>query len=119
MDSHTRLSLAIRIHFALLRHYGEDVPVSTLIEGGAEAREALWVCEACGHPELMQLANAFKATPKPMPKVSAPQAATPQDMAWAQDTSGFGITRPPPATGAPRATTGGWSIGRWLSGAGR
>ena len=46
MDLNSKLRIATRIHFALLRHYSEDVPVSDLIKGEADAREALWVCEA-------------------------------------------------------------------------
>ncbi len=118
MDSHTRLSLAIRIHFALLRHYGEDVPVSTLIADGAEAREALWVCDASGHADLMQLAKTFRAMPNSLPAIAA-RGATSQELPWGHDTSGFGITQPPPAETAPAPATRGGALGRWLSGAGR
>ena len=118
MESHTRLSLAIRIHFALLRHYGEDVPVSTLIADEAEAREALWVCEASGLADLMQLAKAFRAMPKSMPAAAA-RGAAPQELAWGHDTSGFGITQPPPVALEPNPLNRGWSIGRWLIGSGR
>ncbi len=118
MDSHTRLSLAIRIHFALLRHCGEDVPVSTLIADGAEAREALWVCDASGQADLMQLAKTFRTTPNSLPAMAA-RGATPQDLPWGHDTSGFGITRPPLAESVPNPKTRGWAIGRWLSGPGR
>ena len=60
MDPTIRLRIATRIHFALLRHYGEDVGVSTLLKGEAEAREALWVCQASGHKELVSLAKQFE-----------------------------------------------------------
>ena len=33
--------MTTRIHFALLRRYGEDVAVSTLLRGTSEAREAI------------------------------------------------------------------------------
>jgi hypothetical protein len=118
LDSHTRLSLAIRIHFALLRHCGEDVPVSTLIANGAEAREALWVCDASGQADLMQLAKSFRATPNLLPAMTV-RGATPHDLPWGHDTSGFGITRPPLAESAPAPAARRWAIGRWLNGAGR
>ncbi|MEP7101171.1 MAG: hypothetical protein ABI781_11725 [Burkholderiales bacterium] len=105
MDPTIRLRIATRIHFALLRQYGEDVAVSTLLGDEGDAREALWVCEASGHDELVLLAKQFKAMPKPMPLIAprrtipgvATRAAVPQDMAWSQDTSGFGLSRPPEA----------------------
>ncbi len=56
MDPTIRLRIATRIHFALLRHYSEDVPVSTLLQGEDDAREALWVCDASGQDELVALA---------------------------------------------------------------
>ena len=40
MDPTIRLRIATRIHFALLRHYGEDVGVSTLLKGEAEIGRA-------------------------------------------------------------------------------
>ena len=61
MDLNNKLRIATRIHFALLRHYSEDVPVSDLIKGEADAREALWVCEASGIDELVTLAQQFEA----------------------------------------------------------
>ena len=59
LDPTIRLRLATRIHFALLRRYGEDVEVSTLLRGTSEAREAIWVCEASGNAELIALARQF------------------------------------------------------------
>lgn len=102
MDPTIRLRIATRIHFALLRQYGEDVAVSTLLGDGGDAREALWVCEASGHDELVALAKQFKAAPRPMPVVTrrdAPRGAVPQEMAWSQDTSGFGLSRLPETMG--------------------
>jgi hypothetical protein len=94
VDPTSRLRIATRIHFALLRHYGEDVTVDTLLQGGIDAREALWVCEASGHDDLVALARQFDATAAARPVVAAPRGAVPQDMAWSQDTSGFGHIGP-------------------------
>ena len=60
MDPTLRFRLATRIHFALLRHFGEDVHVNSLLKGEGEAREALWVCEASGDPELAGLARRLE-----------------------------------------------------------
>jgi hypothetical protein len=122
MDPTIRLRIATRIHFALLRHYGEDVGVSTLLNGEAGAREALWVCQASGHKELVSLAKQFDTATRQETRAvglrsqqarieastAALRGATPQDMAWSRDTSGFGLTRAPEAFDAPVSKSGGW-----------
>ena len=103
-DNSTQLRLATRIHFALLRRYGEAVDVDALLKGDAEAREALWVCQASGDDELAALAKQFGAPARATTtravrreRVEVPPAPTPapQDAAWARNTSGFGVSRPP------------------------
>jgi hypothetical protein len=95
VDTSIRLRIATRIHFALLRHFGEDVEVGTLLKNEAEANEALWVCEASNDAELIALARQFRAASRDEAKPRAkPKAAAPQDAAWARDTSGFGLSRP-------------------------
>ena len=95
MDPH-RFRLATRIHFALLRQYGEDVEVGSLLKGSPEAREALWVCEASEDRELVEFAAEFKRLAKTSaaPAKPVPVADAPQDAAWARNTSGFGATLP-------------------------
>ena len=95
MDPH-RFRLATRVHFALLRKYGEDVDVGSLLKGSPEAREALWVCEASDDRELVELAAELKRLAKAAARpVKAVQVAdAPQDAAWARNTSGFGATLP-------------------------
>ena len=96
MDPHS-FRLATRIHFALLRRYGEDVDVGSLLKGSPEAREALWVCEASDDRELVELAAEFKRLAKTAARPVKPVrvADAPQDAAWARNTSGFGATLPP------------------------
>ena len=117
LDPTIRLRLATRIHFALLRHYGEDVAVSTLLRGGDAAREALWVCEASEHGELVALVRQFGATQRAesTPRVADAEETAPQDTAWGRNSSGFGITGPGDLS-EPRATpAAGWlSPARWL-----
>ena len=124
MDLNIKLRIATRIHFALLRHYSEDVPVSDLIRGEADAREALWVCEASGIDELVTLAQQFEAATaeevlstrthrlNPPPRASqAPRAAAAaQELTWAQKSSGFGASTPPSFL-SPRAPV----IPAWLN----
>jgi hypothetical protein len=104
LDPTSRLRLATRIHFALLRQFGTTVAVSDLLEARGEGREALWVCAASGDPELEALARDLaraneRSAAKPVPvtvraAVPAQRAGrVPQDTAWSQDTSGFGSSR--------------------------
>lgn len=88
MDTSTRLRLATRIHFALLRHYGEKVEIGDLMKGEGEVREAIWVCEASGDPELAAMARQLRLGKE------GSTGAVPQETAWASDTSGFGVSRP-------------------------
>lgn len=94
MDTSIRLRTATRIHFALLRHYGEDVEIGTLLKNEADAREALWVCDASGDAELVALARQFRSVSRDEAKARTKAKAAPQDAAWARDTSGFGLSRP-------------------------
>jgi hypothetical protein len=96
VDTSVRLRTATRIHFALLRHYGEGVEVGTLLKNEADAREALWVCEASGDAELVELARQFRRlnATEAQARKRAAAAIAPQDAAWARNTSGFGVSRP-------------------------
>jgi hypothetical protein len=107
LDPTSRLRLATRIHFALLRQFDEVVEVRDLLDGTSSGREALWVCEATGDSELAALARELGRTVR-RPTSTTPRttsAATPatsrpaggrvaQDTTWGQDTSGFGLSRP-------------------------
>jgi hypothetical protein len=116
LDTNIRLRLATRIHFALLRQFSENVAVNALLKGDADAREALWVCEASDDAELVSLARQFRAAANAETNTApVPKATVPQEMAWAQDTSGFGVSRPLELTDAARDTPPGWlHPSRWL-----
>lgn len=95
MDTSTRLRIATRIHFALLRQYGEHVEVGSLMKGGAEVREAMWVCEASGDAELAAMARQLRQAERAeRAERTERKAAAPQEAAWARHTTGFGLTRP-------------------------
>lgn len=91
MDTATRLRLATRIHFALLRHYGQRVEISDLMKGEGEVREAIWVCEASGDRELATMARQLRVANETPATGNVPQDTA----AWSGDTSGFGVSRPP------------------------
>lgn len=127
VESNNRLRIATRIHFAMLRTFGDTVDVSDILQRPAQTREVLWVCEASGDEELMALAKLFReasaraaaptvTTVVAMPPLTpaaqpAAPAAAPQDVAWARDTSGFGVSRPPEVPGGsghPAPRRAGW-----------
>jgi hypothetical protein len=94
VDTNSRLRIATRIHFALRRHIGEDIDVASLLHDEAQAREALWVCDASGDADLMALARQFRQAQSETDAMAMGHAAVPQDLIWARDTSGFGLSRP-------------------------
>ena len=115
MDPTSRLRLATRIHFALMRQFDEAVEVSDLLDNTASGREALWVCEASGDTELVALAQELRratrrgvaAAPTASPASHSPanvvaSGRVPQDTNWSQDTSGFGLSRPPAFDARPQ-----------------
>lgn len=94
MDHNTRLRIATRIHFALLRHLGEGVDVAVMLKQESVAREVLWVCEACGDSELMALGRQYQRLGTLEDTAPASGHAV-QDTPWAKDTSGFGMSQFP------------------------
>ncbi len=119
MDPTSRLRIATRIHFALLRHFNEDVDVRTLLLEGIDAQEALWVCEGSGNPELLALAQQFTLACQTDARAGRNAAAAavaaptvPQDLRWSEDTSGFGLSRPLPdvaMSGGGATVSSAWS----------
>ncbi len=67
LDPDIRLRIATRIHHALRRRFGETVEVQSLLDGDAEAQEAMWVCEGSGDDELRALAREFQGLPPEPP----------------------------------------------------
>ena len=113
MDTSTRLRIATRIHFALLRHYGAKVEIGALMKAEGDVREAIWVCEASGDAELATMARQLRlandeASAPAAPAVTAPVAATPQETPWSGNTSGFGVSRPIGLDAAKAESTANW-----------
>ena len=117
MSTPAELRIATRIHFGLKQWLGEGIDVEVMLRQPDEAREILFVCQASGNAELESLARQWaQARPdlkkaarprstiekpaarptehRPAPKAAPARAAAKQDLAWARDTSGFGITQP-------------------------
>jgi hypothetical protein len=107
MDPTYRLRIATRLHFLLLRRYGQDIEVSHLLKSRARNHDGLWLCKATGDAELIALARLLahanhlhakeEARLREEALMSAAFAAgnaAPNDMPWSFDTSGFGLTHP-------------------------
>lgn len=112
MSTFTRLQLATRIHFTLLRSLGEGIDVGRMLRERDYADEVANVCRSLGDYALYELADRFDDTTAAEDvKIHLAEAAkaaraalaqlgrrrspsTPQDLAWSQDTSGFGLSRP-------------------------
>jgi hypothetical protein len=60
MDPTSRLRIATRIHYALLRHLGTGIDVGYMLKREDYAREVLYVCEGSGDAELASLAHKFE-----------------------------------------------------------
>ncbi len=97
-----RLQLAQRIYQVLVREIDHAIEVERLLTDARYARDVLLVCDALPGSEAPPLAMQFRALPLPAAGVAARQApAGPpgharQPTDWSRDTSGFGVTRPPP-----------------------
>ncbi len=128
----SRLQVATKIHFYLLRELGQGIDVEQMLRQDLYARDVLLVCAACESPELTKLADQFKrlhrdaakpasapgnppAAPRPAASATGHSAPghTPAPLAWSRDTSGFSLSRPTAeaALAAP-ARRAGW-LARW------
>ena len=99
--SMSRLQLATRIHRLLLREIGHDIEVQRLLADARYARDVLLVCDAVPGGELVALASLFRmATSSAAGQRGAPgHVELAND--WGRDTSGFGLSQPPPMTPTP------------------
>jgi hypothetical protein len=93
LNTNTRLRIATRIHFGLLRHLGEGIDVGTMLKSEPQAREVLWVCDALGDPELAALAMQYRRCRELEAQMGTPGGHVVLDTAWGRDTSGFGLSQ--------------------------
>ena len=96
MQAHpSRLQIATKIHFFLLRELGQGIEVEKMLNQPLYARDVLLVCDACPGTELVRLAALFRESQPPAagggPGAPAGQAPAPLEIA--RDHSGFGISR--------------------------
>ncbi len=93
----SRMQLAQRIHQLLDKEIEHAIELERLLADPRYARDVLLVCEAVPGVELRALAALFREASASEP--GAPGHAA-QANEWSRDTSGFGVTRPPPLTQA-------------------
>ena len=100
----SRLQLAQRIHQLLLREIDHAIEVERLLADPRYARDVLLVCEAVPGGELQPLASLFRQASRPVSGQPEEPGHAPQANEWGRDTSGFGVTQPPPmpSTGGNR-----------------
>jgi hypothetical protein len=101
--SMSRLQLAKRIHQMLLREIDHAIEVERLLADPLYARDVLLVCEAVPGGELAPLAALFREASRPGPGQAGAPGHAPQANEWGRDTSGFGVTQPPPVPAKPGA----------------
>ena len=86
----SRRVIAARIDMGLRRALGEGVDAQRTLDDPRYARDVLLVCDAMTGTDLPELARRFRAA-----TLGGRDAGPPQE--WAADTSGFGLSTPPPA----------------------
>jgi hypothetical protein len=104
-----RLQLAQRLHQVLLREIDHAIEVERLLTDAHYARDVLLVCDALAGSEAPPLARQFRALPPPAADLAGGPGApghAQQSTDWSRDTSGFGITQPPPMEAAAGARPG-------------
>ena len=101
--SMSRLQLAKRIHQMLLRDIDHAIEVERLLADPRYARDVLLVCEAVPGGELAPLAALFREASRAAPGQAGAPGHAPQANEWGRDTSGFGVTQPPPVPTRPGA----------------
>ena len=92
----SRMQLAQRIHQMLLREIDHAIEVERLLADPRYARDVLLVCESVPGGELVPLAALFREASRPTAGQAQGPGLAPQANDWSRDTSGFGVTQPPP-----------------------
>ena len=125
MDPTFRLRTATRLHFLLLRRYGQDIDVNLLLKSQATKHDGLWLCRATGDKELILLArrlahanHAHALDEARLREAAASMArsaagATARELPWGRDTSGFGLTNPQELNALPSGVAR--RAGHWLN----
>jgi hypothetical protein len=105
-----RTVIAQRIDLKLRHMLGTGVDARRTIDDERYARDVLLVCDAMVDTDLPLLARQFRAAGKLYAKEQqaarrhAPGQHPGPAQDWAGDTSGFGVSRPPPLPGAMART---------------
>jgi hypothetical protein len=110
-----RTVIATRIDMGLRRQLGEGIDPYRALRDAAYARDMLLVCDALTGTDLPLLARQFRAAGQHMAAEAQAGHHEGPAQAWAADTSGFGVSKPPLQTeAAPGARSPWWAPSRWL-----
>ena len=121
MDPTSRLRIATRIHYALLRHLGTGIDVGYMLKRDDYAREVLYVCQGSGDAELAALALKFEQASAEAAMAEASKAsrnAAPQEAPesiWSNDLPEPGMTQAGGLGPGTEPTSSRWlTPSRWL-----
>ena len=92
----SRLQIAQRLHLALQTEIEHGIEIERLLGEPRYARDVLLVCDALPGSELGTLAALFRAASPPAPGGPSAPGHAQQAADGSRDTSGFGVSRPPP-----------------------
>jgi hypothetical protein len=115
MDPTSRLRIATRIHFLLLRQMGAGIDVGYMLRRNDYAREVLFVCEGSGDAELASLARRFERASREEAAAATQETAPAADelqFAPATDFGPSGLADIGAATGKPPSRL---LSSRWLT----
>lgn len=101
------MQIAQRIHQLMLREIGHAIEIERLLIEPHYARDVLLVCDAVPGAELAPLAALFRRAMLPPASSAGAPGHAQQPTEWARDTSGFGVTHPPPVDTPNRARRAG------------
>jgi hypothetical protein len=116
-----RTVIAQRIDLKLRHQLGEGVDAQRTLSDERHARDVLLVCDAMKDTDLPVLARQFRAAGELMAREHRTGREPGPSQDWAEDTSGFGVSRPPVVAVPPlaRSSTFGpvsrFLPSRWLS----
>ena len=96
----SRIQIAQRIRQDLLREIDHEIEIARLLDDARYARDVLLVCDALLGCDLPALAIMFREASQGLPAGPVPVGSRPgrtaQPNEWGRDTSGFGLSQPPP-----------------------
>lgn len=109
LHSPSRLQVATRIHFLMLRELGRGIDVAQMLNRCLYARDVLLVCDACPGTDLCKLSQQFREiSTADVPTVDESVDTGFQASLFAHESTGFGASLLPSDTAARPAARPSW-----------